>query len=232
MLDTATASAQWLPSGHEQLKPSASLADAVALVDGFVPQDSAQQDARDHVLRFAADHRDALHRSCLSGHFTASAWVVNHHTDAGLVLLHAKIGRWLQPGGHADGDACLAAVALRECSEETGIAGLQIWSEPVDIDVHSIAATGGGAAGTTTGNAAGNETSPAEPDHLHLDVRFVVRAPSDAVVSGNHESEQLRWVGEVELGAAWFGLDNSTLRLAHFGFACARSNPSDKQRSR
>lgn len=197
----------WLAAGHDRLAASASTADAVAVVESFAAADPAQAQARCRVLAFVDEHPDALSRSCLAGHLTASAWVVDADARAGLLLLHAKVGRWLQPGGHADGDACLAAVALRECAEETGIAGLEVWSDPVDVDVHLFR----------------NRTG-AEPDHLHLDVRYLVRAPRGAVPAGNHESEQLRWVSEADLAEPDFDLDESVLRLARCGFDCARRN--------
>ena len=126
--------------------------------------------ARQTILNFAAEHPDALHRSCLEGHFTGSSWVVDHHATRGLILLHSKVNRWLQPGGHADGDGFLQMVALREATEETGIVGLEVWSDPIDIDVHLI-----------------ERRSAAEPAHLHLDVRYLVKAPKGAVFRGNHE---------------------------------------------
>ena len=73
--------------------------------------------------RFIDAHPDALHRSCLEGHLTGSAAVVDPSTRQVLLLFHAKVQRWLQPGGHADGDGNLARVALREAEEETGIDG-------------------------------------------------------------------------------------------------------------
>ena len=210
----------WLSAGDERLQPSASLVDAVGVVEEFTPQDEAQRSARDQVLRFAAQHSDALYRSCVAGHFTASAWVVNHRCDAGLVLLHAKAGRWLQPGGHADGDACLAAVALRECEEETGIVGLRVSRDPVDIDVHVFRDIRLANRASQADRA--SQGDDGLPGPLHLDVRYVVQAPSYAAVSGNHESEQLRWVGENDLGEAALDLDESTLRLARYGFALVR----------
>lgn len=187
------------------MKPSDSLADAIAVVASFVPVEPSQEHSCDQILRFAAANDDALYRTCVAGHFTASAWLVDHSAHAGLVLLHTKIGRWLQPGGHADGDACLVAVALRECTEETGISGLEVYSEPIDVDVHLF-----------------HNRLGTEPDHLHLDVRYVVRAPVGAVACSNHESEQLRWVTEDELGDPALGLDTGTVRLAHHGFKRAR----------
>jgi 8-oxo-dGTP pyrophosphatase MutT (NUDIX family) len=99
-----------------------------------------------------------------------------------LILFHAKMQRWLQPGGHADGDANLAHVSLREATEETGIEGLRVVTPAIDLDVHVF-----------------HHAAGAEPDHLHLDVRHLVLAPSDAQALGNHESEGIRWVTPEEL---------------------------------
>ncbi len=181
------------------------LAAAIAVVECLVPRDRTQAMHRRRLLDFAARHRDALHRSCAPGHLTASAWVVNHEATHGLVLLHAKIGRWLQPGGHADGESSLASVALREATEETGIEGLEVWSDPVDIDVHLFV-----------------NRKRTEPDHLHFDVRFLVCAPRGAVARGNHESEGLRWITESQLVDPVLNLDASTRRLARYGFELAR----------
>ena len=182
------------------------LAAATATVGAFVPRDRVQAVHKRRLLDFAARHPDALHRSCLAGHLTASAWVVSHDVTKGLVLLHRKIGRWLQPGGHADGDGALAGVALREATEETGIDGLEVRIEPVDIDVHLFV-----------------NRKRTEPDHLHFDVRFLVRAPQGAAASRNHESEALRWIEQRQLDEPELALDTSTRRLARYGFDLART---------
>ncbi len=188
-----------------ELRPG-DLAAATASVRAFAPRDRAQAVHRRRLLGFAARHPDALHRSCGAGHLTASAWVVNHDATQGLVLLHRKIGRWLQPGGHADGEGSLAAVALREATEETGIDGLQVWTAPVDIDVHLFV-----------------NRRRTEPDHLHFDVRFLVCAPRHAAPSGNHESDELTWVARDRLDEPELGLDASTRRLARYGFNLAHT---------
>jgi 8-oxo-dGTP pyrophosphatase MutT (NUDIX family) len=106
--------------------------------------------------------------------------VVSHDRAKFLLTHHRKLGRWLQLGGHSDGDPDPAQVALREAREESGIAGLALVPidgrvQPLDLDAHEIPARGD------------------EPAHVHYDVRFLVVAPPDAVVAVSEESLALRW---------------------------------------
>lgn len=134
-------------------------------------------------------------RAHLAGHFTGSAWVVSRDGERALLLHHAKLGRWLQPGGHADGDTDLAAVALREAEEETGLPGLVVESGIFDLDRHGIPARG------------------AEPEHWHWDVRYVVRCTSDEAPRLNNESRAFAWRAIDEL-AGNGSLDPSIRRMA------------------
>jgi 8-oxo-dGTP pyrophosphatase MutT (NUDIX family) len=109
---------------------------------------------------------------------------------------HRKLDRWLQPGGHADGDTDLARVALREAQEETGVAGLRIEGGIFDIDRHRIPARAG------------------EPEHWHYDVRYVVRAGAEDRFAVNAESRALAWRA-VTTVAADASLDASLRRMAH-----------------
>lgn len=133
--------------------------------------------ARARILAFLDDHPDALERSCAAGHLTAAAAVLDPAGEAVLLVRHRKLGRWLQPGGHADGDPDLAAVALSEAAQETGVDGLAVVGGPVDLDVHVVPDDGG--AGT----------------HLHLDVRYLVVAPDMAPPRPDPRETA---------GAAWF----------------------------
>jgi 8-oxo-dGTP pyrophosphatase MutT (NUDIX family) len=156
---------------------------------------------RTDVLRFCAANPDALLRANEVAHLTGSALVVDPASRRFVVLHHRKLDRWLQPGGHADGDGDLAGVALREATEETGLDGLEVLRPAVDLDVHEVA-------------------PPGDPVHRHLDLRFVVLAPagaSDAAPPGNHESRAIRWVDDLDLDA--LGPDESLRRLAAVGLA-------------
>ena len=176
------------------------LAVARAAVLAARPGDATHEANRAQILAFIAAHPDALHRSCLEGHLTGSAAVIDPSTRQVLLLLHAKVQRWLQPGGHADGDGNLARVALREAAEETGIEGLRVLQPAVDLDVHLF-----------------HNAIATEPDHLHLDVRHLVIAPPGAVAVTNHESEGVRWV-PVE-GIAREAVDPGTVRMVEAAVA-------------
>lgn len=188
-----------LGAGDPGLAPSGRAERARArLSDAALPP--GQEPTRARVLALLDAHGAALaERSTAPGHLTGSAIVVDPSTSRVLVLLHAKLGRWLQPGGHADGDCELAGVALREATEETGIDGLQVVVPAVDLDVHTV----------DHGDALG--------EHLHLDLRFVVLAPAGAVPVGNHESHALRWVTLDEL--VELADEDGLVRLARAGLA-------------
>jgi 8-oxo-dGTP pyrophosphatase MutT (NUDIX family) len=175
------------------------VARARRLVAAYAPSSAAQVDMRRRMLAFIDEHPlDAHLRSSLSGHLTASALVVDAARERGLLTHHKKLGLWLQLGGHCDGDANLPAVALREATEESGIAGLAIVPELLDIDIHPIPARQG------------------EPEHLHYDARFVVIAPPGVREVASDESHALRWVAPHEL--AGLECDDSVRRLYRLVF--------------
>lgn len=138
---------------------------------------------------------DCYRRDCWPGHFTGSAWLVSPAGTEALLTHHRKLDRWLQLGGHADGDANLGQVALREATEESGLGGLLLEPSIFDLDRHWIPPRG------------------PEPGHWHYDVRFVVRATdsTDFVVSG--ESRALAWRGVAEIARS-DAFDESMRRMA------------------
>jgi 8-oxo-dGTP pyrophosphatase MutT (NUDIX family) len=128
---------------------------------------------------FVQQHHNCFDRSLWPGHVTGSAWVVNPARDHVLLLHHGKHGQWFQPGGHADGDADILRVALRETSEETGLdpSHVRLVSEAIfDVDVHTIPASVRG------------------PRHQHYDIRFLVEMDDDLPIPGSDESNDIQWV--------------------------------------
>ena len=139
---------------------------------------------------------NCFQRSCLPGHITASAWIVSQDRQRFLLTHHRKLDRWLQLGGHADGDPDVFAVALREAREESGLQDFERLGDlPIDVDVHRIPARA------------------AEPPHEHHDIRFLLVAGADEDVVVSHESHALAWFEWDALGSDL--REESLLRMAH-----------------
>ena len=129
----------------------------------------------------------------MPGHLTASALVVNEDRSRVMLHHHAKLNRWLQFGGHCDGDANLPAVSLRESIEESGVPDLSIDPEIIDIDIHTI------------------PQRKKVPEHLHLDIRFMVMASDHSQPMKSDESLEVCWYDVSELNK--IVLDQSVMRL-------------------
>ncbi len=150
---------------------------AVALLQQWPAPDAEQDSLRHAVLAFLLARPDSCRRSCVPGHITASALVVRGSDRAREVLLtlHPRFGRWAQLGGHCeDEDTDIVAAALREATEESGIAGLRIDGSLAAIHVHPVTCS----LGVPT---------------RHLDLQFIVHAPAGAAPVISEESLDLRW---------------------------------------
>lgn len=155
----------------------------------------AQAAAADLFLDLLQEGGHAFLRERLSGHFTGSAWLVSADGQRVLLTHHRKLDRWLQLGGHADGDVDLGRVALREAEEESGLADLVVESEIFDLDRHWI------------------PERADVPGHWHYDVRFVVRATGSEDFTVSAESHALAWREIVGI-AADSDADESLRRMA------------------
>lgn len=143
---------------------------------------------------FIAQHPDCLHRTCLEGHLTASAWIVDATRTRVLLTHHRKLDRWLQLGGHADGEADLLAAATREALEESGLKNVRaVSSEIFDVDRHRIPAR------------------KADPEHWHFDVRFLFEADAEDSITVSDESHDVAWVALAE--AARLNPEESIVRM-------------------
>jgi 8-oxo-dGTP pyrophosphatase MutT (NUDIX family) len=141
------------------------------------PADAREAEMTARLAQFVAAHSDCFERSLLEGHVTGSAWIVDRERAHALLTHHRKLNKWLQLGGHADGDPDILRVSLREAREESNLDSVRPVSERIfDVDIHAIPARG------------------AEPAHLHYDVRFLLEADRAAPLVVSHESRALAWV--------------------------------------
>jgi len=149
------------------------------------PWRSHEVESLQRMRHFLASSPQVFERSHPPGHFTGSALVCDSSLGRVALLHHKKLAKWLQFGGHADGDPNLARVALREAEEESGLdrLGYLDFEEalgcphhpiPFDLDIHTIPARG------------------QDPEHLHYDVRFLLLAENTRL-QGNDESHQVAW---------------------------------------
>ena len=128
-------------------------------------------------LAFVTAQPDCLRRTCVPGHLTGSAWIVSPDRTRVLLTHHRKLDKWLQLGGHADGDPDLLAVAWREAREESGLANVRVAAPEIfDLDRHWI------------------PERKHEPGHFHYDLRFVFEADPREPLAITHESKDLAWV--------------------------------------
>lgn len=178
------------------LLPTAEQQSLIELVQRFAIRNAGLRDVAERVIELIQSSPRAAYRdNFYPGHLTGSAWVVDPGASRVLLLHHAKLGRWLQPGGHADGEYDLAAVALREAREESGLTTLTLVGDEVfDIDIHRI------------------PERAHEPEHFHFDLRFLVIADSQEEPVISHESHGAAWVKLDEIGTVTS--DESVLRMA------------------
>lgn len=158
--------------------------DTVLVLKSYEEQEELRQTYLDHLQA----HPDGMWKACKDGHITASALVIDPGHGRVLLTLHKKMRMWLQMGGHCEpADGTLAEAALREATEESGIAGLALLSGgPVRLDRHLT------------------------PCAWHLDVQYAALAPAGAVETISDESLDLRWFAYDEVADV---ADDSVVRL-------------------
>jgi ADP-ribose pyrophosphatase YjhB (NUDIX family) len=145
---------------------------------------------------FVAAEPRCAERSLAVGHLTGSAWIVDAGRTRTLLTHHRKLGKWLQLGGHADGDLDLARVAETEAREESGLTGLRPVGDGglFDVDRHWIPARAN------------------EPAHWHYDLRFGWEADPAELLVITAESKDLAWVEIARM--AEYNAEESMMRMA------------------
>lgn len=151
--------------------------DLLTKLELYTPLGSNERRMYDSLVQFAMVNPDCFKRTSKTGHITGSAWIVNKNRTKVLLTYHRKLRKWIQLGGHADGDSNILEVVLREVKEESGLKSINFVSRQIfDVDVHTI------------------PESRKESEHLHFDVRFLLEADSDEPYLISSESIDLSWV--------------------------------------
>ncbi|AWV98414.1 NUDIX hydrolase [Arcticibacterium luteifluviistationis] len=142
----------------------------------YVAFNEKEEAMREKLLAFVKEYENCFDRSLLIGHVTASCWVVNKSRTKVLLIHHAKLNKWLQPGGHCDGDENTYQVAEKELLEETGLVALKKDTTIFDVDVHTI------------------PERKSVPEHKHYDIRYLFEVDENAPLIKNHETLGMKWL--------------------------------------
>ncbi len=149
----------------------------VAQLNEYSPFNAEEGKMLTKMIAFVSHHESCFLRSNLKGQVTGSAWILDYDHQHVLLIHHSKLDKWLQPGGHTDGNANVFEVALKEAKEETGLNSLIPFGEEIfDIDIHDI------------------PEYKEVPAHLHYDIRFIFEADMNEKPTINHESKDWKWI--------------------------------------
>ena len=160
----------------------------------YLTQHPQESETIGRFTEFVSTWPGCFERALLEGHVTGSAWIVDASGMKVLLTHHRKLDAWLQLGGHADGDPDVLAVALKEAEEESGLSGFEpVTTGIFDLDIHPIPERKG------------------VPEHLHYDVRYVLRTTGSTDYVVSEESHDLRWVPLDEVAS--LTTDASMLRM-------------------
>lgn len=174
--------------------------DVARLLDAYEIRHPGEAEMIGRVRRLMDQQSDCFERTCVPGHITASAWIVSAESRRVLLTHHRKLDRWLQLGGHTDGESDVLAAALREAEEESGMVGFEPLPRGVDpvlldVDVHRIPARG------------------SEPAHEHHDLRFLLEVSEQQAIERQvEESMAIRWFEAPAIAALTD--EESLLRMA------------------
>lgn len=157
------------------------------------PYNAHEENMLYRIRAFVDTYENCFERALLVGHITGSAWIVNPERTHTLLVHHARLDKWLQPGGHCDDDPSVLHVALREVEEETGLRATPVHENIFDVDAHDIPAR------------------KSEPAHIHYDIRYLFEAPRESKTVVSPESRDVRWVRLEKVSG--LNTDESVLRL-------------------
>ncbi len=151
--------------------------DLLTKLNHYTPFDSNERRMYESLVQFVNTTPDCFNNSLEIGHITGSAWIIDMSRKKVLLTHHRKLSKWIQLGGHADGESNILMVALREAKEESGLNSINVVSSEIfDLDIHTI------------------PKSQKHSEHLHFDIRFLFEADSDEPLSISNESLDVLWI--------------------------------------
>lgn len=151
----------------------------IHLLNCYTPSDHEEKASKQQILSFINEQPDCFERTLEVGHITASCWLVNHDNTKALLTHHKKLNKWLQLGGHCDGDSDVVRVALKEAQEESGLNTIKLVSDQIfDISIHFI------------------PQYKDVPGHYHYDIRFLLQAIGNEEIVISDESHDLVWINK------------------------------------
>ncbi len=145
-------------------------------LQSYTPSNEKEIQFKDSIIEFVRINPSCFERSSEDGHITGSAFILDSNRHFVLLTHHRKLNKWLQPGGHADGECDIYQAALREAREESGLKSIKPISKQIfDIDIHPIPAHGN------------------EREHLHYDIRYLFEADREEEIIVSDESNTVEW---------------------------------------
>ena len=151
------------------------------LLNNYFPLFEEEKIAKQNILEFVKNNPECFERHLKTGHITASSFIVNSDNTKALLMHHKKLNIWVQLGGHAEGLGDVLEVAIKEACEESGLDDIRPVSKEIfDIDIHKIPA------------------NVKEAEHLHYDIRFLLRTDKELLIQKNDEANNLCWFSKEE----------------------------------
>lgn len=151
-------------------------------IENYVPYNEQEEKDKSLMLKYIDTFDDVLTRNNEMCHFTASSWIVNKEKTKVIMIYHNIYKSWAWTGGHADGDADLFHVALKEVEEETGLKNLKVLSDGIyglqilTVDPHI-------------------KRGKYVASHVHLDCCFLLEADeNDSLTIKEDENSGVKWV--------------------------------------
>lgn len=165
-------------------------------IEGYIPFNEQEKEDRKEILRYISESDDVLTRDNRNAHITVSGWVVGKDRKKVLMAYHNIYNSWAWLGGHADGNANLKDVVLKEIAEESGLTDVMFVSE----DIFSLEIL------TVSGH---EKRGRYVPSHLHLNFTYLLEAdPCSPIRIKEDENSMIGWLDVEEIAEksteSWF----------------------------